>query len=132
MTREVAQLNQRAFERVGGRAWAGLREQFFEISSALLGSAPDCSSELTTIYVKYRTGAPGAGNVHAVAWLKRSSELAVGFALPDGLEHSRLISAPRGINYPGITGYLTIVPGEPVPSEIGEWARMSYQTASTR
>lgn len=130
MDKAMTQLDQRAIEKVSGPSWEGLREQFFEVSEAILGVSPNCSSELTTIYVKYRTGPPGDGGVHAVAWLKRSSELVVGFALPGGFVEPKLTGAPPGMKYPGITGYLRIARGNEVPPEVGEWARLAYENVA--
>ncbi len=122
-------LDPRAIERVSGPAWEGLRNPFLELSDVLLAVSPHASAQLTTIYVKYRTNADTDGSVFAVAWLKRSTELVVGLALPENQIPPQLGTAPRGMKYPGLTGYLRLGADTSVPPDLAEWARAAYDYA---
>lgn len=85
---------------------------------------PSTYGQLTTIYVKYSVRLNGP--VYAVAWIKKSTELVVGFALPGDVESLGLKLPPRDKKYAGLTGYLTLTPGDDVPVDFSSWARNAY------
>jgi hypothetical protein len=121
-------LDERAVKRVSGPAWESLKPAFMEISEKLLAVSPDAKSELTTIYVKYKPNA-GALQVFAVVWLKTSKKIVIGMSLPNDLESPRLGEGPQGTKYKGLTKYLTVTVDDPVPDELGEWAKIAYEVA---
>jgi hypothetical protein len=123
---DLDRLDERAIQRVSGPAWQGLRHQFFAISRALLSTSPNAHGALTTIYVKYRTMPGEEGDVFAVVWIKTAKEVVVGLALPEQAVPDRLGPAPRGMSYPGLTGYLILTPADQVPASFSEWASRAY------
>ncbi|MBC7818538.1 MAG: hypothetical protein IAG10_16750, partial [Planctomycetaceae bacterium] len=72
-----------AVARVSGPRWSTLRPAFIEISDAMLAVSPEATGRLTTIYVKFQFMRGDSVIVYAVAWIKKSSEIVVGLALPD-------------------------------------------------
>jgi hypothetical protein len=119
-------LDDRATARVSGKGWASLRPQFDQISEILLGVAPDTFGELTTIYVKYQFKQNDAPRVYAVLWIKKTSEMVLGLALPPGASRDPLQPPPPGKQYPRLTAYLTITASDKVPAELRAWARQAY------
>lgn len=117
-------LDEAAVRRVAGPAWDGLRDVFMEASGHLLAVDPSTCGQLTTIYVKYSIRLNGP--VYAVAWIKKSTELVVGFALPGDVEGLGLELPPCDKKYAGLTGYLTLIPGDDVPVGFSLWARNAY------
>lgn len=115
-----------AIKRVSGPAWESLRPLFFEISDVLLNVNKDCVGVLTTIYVKYQVSAAPSSPVFGVAWVKSSTQVVLGLALSDGFESPRLSSPPKGMTYKGLTKYLTLKPGDSLPSELSGWAAAAY------
>jgi hypothetical protein len=124
-------LSEQAIERVSGPAWQPLKAAFLDLSRMLLDVAPDAVGELTTIYVKYQVNAEPQPKVFAVAWLKTSKQIVVGLALPEDYEASQLGPAPAGTKYKGITRYFRIEPGDAIPSELPEWAKLAYTTVTS-
>jgi hypothetical protein len=99
-------------------------------SEMLLAAGPGCDSELTTIYVKFWRLRRGEKRVFAVTWLKSSARLVIGLAVPTSVEHPRLVDAPVGMAYPGLTRYLILAPEEAVPVELIEWSRSAYRAVA--
>ncbi|MGO9108620.1 MAG: hypothetical protein ACLP9L_05245, partial [Thermoguttaceae bacterium] len=64
---------------------------------------------------------------YAVLWVKKSTELVLGLALPDSTTATEFQSAPKGCKYAGLTKYLVIKPEDQVPSDIQYWAREAYE-----
>ncbi len=123
MIRYMSRLDERAVERVSGPSWQALKPSVLEIGDSLLRVSRDAQSNLTTIYVKFERQ---DGSVYAVMWIKKSTQVVVGMALPDGTEHGRLHEAPKGMTYPGLTRYFTVQVGENIPVELVDWARRSF------
>jgi hypothetical protein len=121
----MERLDARVIKRVSGPSWEGLLSQFERISDALLAVSPSAHGELTTIYVKYLTDETG-GQPYGVVWLKKSTELVVGLALPEGYESTGLGSPLPGFKYARLTAFLKITPQDSVPTEIAGWARDAY------
>jgi hypothetical protein len=115
-----------AIKRVSGPAWEALRPLFFDVSDALLNVSKDCVGVLTTIYVKYQVLPAPTSPVFGVAWLKTSTLLVVGLALSDHVDSPLLGAPPKGMTYKGLTKYLTLKPGDPLPVEISAWAAAAY------
>lgn len=124
-------LDPRAVERTSGPAWQPLYSLFLQLSEVLLDAHPEATSALTTIYVKFETESPEGRRPFAVVWLKRSSELAVGLALPHAVSHARLIDPPAGMKYPLLTRFLILRPGDSLPPELAEWSRLAVATVAT-
>jgi hypothetical protein len=119
-----------AIKRVSGPAWESLRPLFFEVSDLLLDTNSNCVGVLTTIYVKYQVSSEPSSAVFAVVWLKTSSQIVIGLALPDQINSSLLGPPPKGMTYKGLTKYLTLKPGESLPAELPMWAAAAYRKAS--
>ena len=119
-----------AVKRVSGAAWEMIRPLFFQMSDVLLDTHPDCAGVLTTIYVKYQISGSASSPVFAVAWL-RSSQLVLGLALPDTIESRLLGPPPKGMTYKGLTKYLTLKPGDSLPTVLSDWARVAYEHVLT-
>lgn len=119
-------LDQRARERIGGPAWDAIRSVISTVHSALVSPSGTSLGELTTIYVKYLDPAVGA-SPYAVMWIKKSSSLVVGLALPTTATSPLFVSAPAGCKYAGLTKYLCFSAGDAVPSQLPSWAFEAYQ-----
>jgi hypothetical protein len=124
---KMERLDQAAIDRVSGRAWDGVREQFLAISGALLDVNGEAGSELTTIYVKFTVGTVAGSPVFAVVWIKSSRKVIVGLSLPESVESNELGPALPGTTYQGLTKYFSVAPGEAVPAQLPEWATLAYQ-----
>ena len=122
----MERLDTRITKKIAGHAWQSLREQFDAMNKALLDVAPDATSELTTIYVKY-TSTKSGSSPYAVVWLNRSSELIVGLSLPEDFESFDLGPPPPGCKYAGLTAFLIIKRGQPVPQHFAEWAHAAFE-----
>lgn len=122
----MERLDPRAEERISGRAWQGMRPQFEQISQALLAVSSSACGELTTIYVKYHTKETG-GQPYGVIWLKKSTELVVGFALPEGYDAAELRPPLQGYKYANLTAFLRITPQDNVPALVSQWAHDAYK-----
>ncbi|MEI8374626.1 MAG: hypothetical protein WCJ35_17510 [Planctomycetota bacterium] len=124
----MERLDPKATDRVSGPAWEPIRPQFNEINDALLQVSKDTKGDLTTIYIKY-SGPSTQGRPYAVVWVKKSTELVVGFSLPETVVSPLLVSAPPKHKYAGLTKYLIIHPGDTLPSELATWVQEAYDTA---
>lgn len=124
----MERLDSRAVERISGPAWEGIRPQFNQIAEAILSVAEDTKGELTTIYIKY-SGPSTRNRPYAVVWVKKSTELVVGFSLPSVTASPLLQAAPAGCKYAGLTKYFVIRPGDSVPPDVTDWARQAYENA---
>jgi hypothetical protein len=121
----VERLDQRAIEKMSGPSWEPLRPIFFDTSLVLLAVSPEAMSELTTIYVKFFIST-ARRDVYAVVWLKNSKQIVIGLSLPDEVESAHLCPPPQGMKYRGLTKYLTLRPGEEIPDELADWARLAH------
>ena len=121
-------LDVKALERISGPAWDGMREQFLELSGLLLDQGEEVCSALTTIYVKF-TKASGQQQPFAVIWVKNSKQMTVGLSLPEPFDSKLVIKAPKGMTYKGLTGYVTVEPGELLPEELAALCRLAYENA---
>jgi hypothetical protein len=100
-----------------------------EASDALLSVNPACVGALTTIYVKYQVEASPSSPVFAVIWLKSSSQVVVGMALPEGSQSPYLVATPKGMAYRGLSKYLVLRAGDVLPDEFSSWAAAAYINA---
>ncbi len=117
-----ARLSSAAVQRVSGRAWDELRPLFLEVSDALLGVSTKAVGVLTTIYVKYQLEDSSTSPVFSVVWLKKSSQLVVGLAVPGEIHSPHLVEAPKGMTYRGLSRYLVLQAGCTLPEEFRSWA----------
>jgi hypothetical protein len=122
----VERIDPRVIKRVSGPAWKPLRGQFDRISDALLAVSPTAHGELTTIYVKYVADEIG-NQPYGVVWLKKSTELVVGFALPEGYESSELRPPLQGYKYAKLTAFLRVTPQDLLPEHVYQWACDAYE-----
>lgn len=120
-------LGPKAAKRVSGKAWAITRPQFEQTHKFLVAASADASGELATVYVKYTV--PAIRQPFAVLWVKKSTELVLGLALPEDYASSILADAPNHIVYAGLTKYLCMHPGDPVPCELATWAKAALSHA---
>ena len=122
----LERLDKRAVDRISGPAWDEIRAVITLAHSALVSPSAACSGELTTIYVKY--GDALAGTMpYAVMWIKKSSSIVIGLALPASIDVPSLASAPAGCKYAGLTRYLCLNAGDEVPAELASWAKEAYR-----
>lgn len=122
-----SRIDPRAIDKVSGKAWEALKPSFIEISEALLAVSPNVTGELTTIYVKYAS--PETDNQpFGVVWLKKSTLITLGLSLPEGHDDSRLVDAPKGCTYAGLTKYVVVDADNPMPDQLGDWVQLAYET----
>jgi hypothetical protein len=122
-------LDSRVIEKINGKAWDVLRQEFSEINDTLLTMSSCSTGALTTIYVKY-TSPETHGNPFGVVWIKKSTEIIVGLSLPAGIDDGRLLEAPKGCKYAGLTKYIVINSQQGVPEEFGEWCNAAFEEAA--
>ena len=122
----MEQLDPRAEQKLSGPAWEKVRLQIETIHNALTAVSPTARGELMAIYIKY-VSEETKGQPFAVLWIKTSKQLVLGLALPEPFDSGELEQAPERHTYAGVTGYLTLKPGELVPSDVPRWARMAYE-----
>jgi hypothetical protein len=128
----MGEIDPKAIERVSGPSWEALRPAFVKVADTLLAVAPSTGSQLTTIYVKFTIGREPSSPVFAVVWLKNSKRLVVGFSMPEGFQSDLLGDTPSGMNYKGLTHYLTIEPGDEIPDALHTWVKAAYENVSRR
>ena len=121
----MERLDSRARKKISGPAWHKLRPLFDEINKALLTVSPSARGKLMTIYVKYVSDETGS-QPYAVLWLKKSSQLVLGLALPQSYHATFLAPTPPGYNYAGLTAFLTVTVDTPVPEELTQWVQDAY------
>ena len=122
----VERLDKRTIQRVSGPAWDGIRPLFERVSDVLLSVCPTATGELTTIYIKYISADTG-GRPYAVVWIRKSTELTVGLALPDGFTSPELQPAPPRYSYSGLTGYFKLAPADEPPAKLEQWAQVAFE-----
>lgn len=121
----MERLDERARQRVGGAAWDAIRPKFEQINEALMSVSDTTTGELTTIYIKY-TSAETGSNPFAVLWVKKSTEMTLGLALPENFKSEQISGPARNMKYTGLTGYITIGLDDDVPKEISDWVSAAY------
>ena len=124
---ENSRLDPRAIKRVSGPAWEKMRRQFNAVNAALLGVGSDVRGELTTIYIKYISDAAEADEPFAVLWVKKSTELLLGFSLPEGLTSPHFQEPPNNLKYGQLNRYLLMGVADEVPDDICTWATAAHQ-----
>lgn len=118
-------LDPRAVSRISGDAWQSMRPVFDRLNDALLSASPTATGVLTTIYIKYASPETNA-QPYAVVWVKKSTEIVVGLALPSDFRADGLVDAPRVYKYAGLTKYLVLGKGAELPPSFGDWVREAY------
>jgi len=124
-------LDPRAIEKMSGPAWHELRPSFDQLCEALLDVSSDAKGELTTIYIKF-TAPETENQPFAVLWIKKTTELTLGLALPDDLKAPQLAGPPKGCKYAGLTKYLVLRIGDDLPAEIQRWSKKAYDTVRNK
>lgn len=119
-------IDPRITRKMSGPSWQRLRRQFNEINDALLAVSSTARGELTTIYVKYLDDNIGP-QPYAVLWLKKSTELVVGLAVPDGYCAAELRPPFSGYKYANLTAFMRISVEDVIPPEFARWASDAYE-----
>ncbi len=121
----MERLDQKAIDRISGPAWSGIRTLLASVHAAIIAVSPTAHGELTTIYIKYLSNETGV-SPFAVVWVKKSSELTIGLAIPEAEAARRFLESP-GINYQGLTAYFRIETGDSLPDDLSELAKAAYE-----
>ncbi|MBS0208418.1 MAG: hypothetical protein JSS27_05635 [Planctomycetes bacterium] len=119
-------IDDRANERVRGAAWDKIRPQLTAILDTIATATPTAFGELTTIYVKFTTPESGL-QPFAVLWIKKSTELVLGLALPEGFDLGSQPVAKTNLKYNGLTAYFKFTAADEVPRQLGEWLGIAYR-----
>ncbi len=124
---EVAmeRLDMRAAERISGPSWDHIRSLFGCIHKILVDTDECVSGSLTTIYVKYALSDRNA-TPFAVVWIKKSSELIVGLALPSEFQCQELSEPFQGYKYSGLTRYVRFNTNSVLPDEFATWVNLAF------
>lgn len=122
----IDRLDPKAVQKISGPAWEPMRALFETVNDTLLDTAPSATGQLTTIYVKY-SSPETSGNPYGVVWIKKATEIVVGLSLPDDVKHRRLVDAPKGHKYAGLTKYLILDEDNGVPITFEKWAIAAYR-----
>lgn len=128
----MGNLSSRVIEKVAGPSWDGNREKLMDIFNTLLSVSPDTRGELATSYVKCTVRDEVVSPVYGVVWIKTSKKITIGLALPESFESDKLVAAPPGTVYKGLTGYFTLTEDDDVPSELSHWADVAYSSVATK
>lgn len=123
----MERLDPRAVKRVSGPAWASLRGHIDRLNEMLLGVAPTARAELTTIYIKYTIDSKTGRKPFAVLWVKKSTELILGLALPQEVKAAVLHDSLEGYKYAGLTAFLVVTPNHDLPDELEEWVKIAFE-----
>ena len=121
----LERLDARANKRLSSKAWNKIRPQLESIHRALISVSPTASGALTTIYIKYSTKETGM-QPYAVLWVKKTTELILGLALPEEYDVGQLAPIGQNLKYAGLTKYLRFVPDSKVPESLVRWAEDAY------
>lgn len=119
-------LDERGQKRLSGKAWHDIRPVVDQVHRALTEVSDEVSGELTTIYIKY-TSANTCGNPFAILWVKKSTEIILGLAMPEPIPVELSAAPAKNMIYNGITGYLKMAKDDLVPAELSEWAIAAYK-----
>jgi hypothetical protein len=124
-------LTQRVHDKLNTSHWKAFRDRFVRLSEVLLGISPDNQGDLTGNYVKFAAGSDPMSPVYAVVWPKLSEprRLIVGLTLPEDFQAESLGPPPEWIFYRGLTKFLVIEEGQPIPEELPEWVKRAYEQA---
>jgi hypothetical protein len=123
-------LDPKALKKVSEQTWVPIRAVFDRLNQVLLSVSPTARGTLITIYIKY--AAPETGDrPYAVLWVRKSTELVLGLALPAGTEPPGLTPDPGRYKYANLTRYLTLAAGTTVPAELPAWVALAYETMRT-
>jgi hypothetical protein len=103
-----------------------MRPQLTAIHDAVVSVSPNSFGALTTIYIKYT--APETGPLpFAVLWVKKSTELILGLALPNSYETGSQHVATTNLKYAGLTVYLKFTASDEIPAQLREWIGAAYR-----
>jgi hypothetical protein len=126
----MGHLDANSIRKTSGPAYDKVRPQLDRITAALLAVSPTAQGILTSSYIRFVEGPEAESVPYAVLWVKSSKRVALGLALPEGVD-SDLLKPPDKHTYGGLTRYFSVVPGGSVPDEIGEWASLAYQNVQS-
>ncbi len=118
-------LDIKAVDRVSGPAWKTIRPHIDGVNAALLHVSPTARGELTRIYIKYTTVETGP-QPFAVMWVRSSSEVVIGLALPADFCVGEITKPQKPIAYSGLTTYFCLTAKDELPVGIREWSRAAY------
>lgn len=97
----------------------------------MVGVSPTARGVLTTVYVKYTSDESG-DQPFAVVWVRKSSEITVGIALPIEYPADALGPAPKGCKYGGLEKFITLRPSDELPMDISQWAMDAHSRVTAR
>jgi hypothetical protein len=118
-------LDMRATNRVSGPAWKTIKPHIDVVNAALLGVSPTSRGELTRIYIKYTTAETGC-QPFAVMWVRSSSEIVIGLALPPDFHIGKIRAPLKPIAYSGLTTYFCLSARDAFPAGIETWSAAAY------
>ena len=118
--------DERIDNKIAGPAWDRIREKVMKIHWLLLDLHETATSELTTIYIKYKTLPEPMAPVFAVMWIRTTKKVILGLAAPEKIEHQNIIDAPFGMKYKGLTSFLEITEDHEIPVELEQWAEVAF------
>jgi len=120
--------DERIDRKIAGPSWAKIREKLVGIHNILLNVHESAVSELTTIYIKYKTLPEPVAPVFAVMWIKTAKQIVLGLATPEKLTHQDITDAPRGMKYKGLTSFLEITEDRDIPTELEQWVKIAFHS----
>ena len=118
-------LDMRAVNRVSGPAWKAIKPHIDFVNAAFLGVSPTSRGELTRIYIKYTTSETGC-QPFAVMWVRSSSEIVIGLALPPDFCVGNIRAPLKPIAYSGLTTYFCLTAQDTLPVDIAAWSMAAY------
>lgn len=122
--------DERIDKKIAGPTWDNVRDKLIKIHEIMLGVHESSTSELRTIYIKYKTLPEPLAPVFAAMWIKTAKKIILGLATPEKLQHKDVIGVPPGIKYKGLTSFLEITENCDVPVELEQWAKLAFNYAS--
>jgi hypothetical protein len=117
-------LDDRAIKRISGPAWDRMRPRFEAAHLSLIAVSDTAHGKLMTIYVKYLSEETGS-RPFAVMWLRKSTELLIGLALPEKQIPKSAVDT-QGIAYEGLTAYFRIEADNALPERFADMTRAAY------
>lgn len=112
--------------KIKGPAWDDVRDKLLHVHDLLLHVNNDVSSELTTIYIKYKVYDTPLSSVYAVLWIKTPKNIVLGLATEVTISNNSISSAPKGMSYKGLNSYINISKCESLPEALNDWINAAF------
>ena len=123
--------DERVDAKIAGATWNGIRRKVQQVSGLLLATGEETTSELTTIYVKYKIARNPRSSVFAVMWIKSAKQVVLGLATPEKIDEQGVKDAPKGMSYAGLTSYVGISEDRDLPARLPEWIELAYEQVAS-